>query len=376
MERYSRFRLRIAVVLVVAGFVALLTLGWSGISAIAGDVYGYGYNYNYEYQYTTGNLTVIKHVANDDGGGAAASDFTITINGVTATGGNSFPGAESPGTTKEVTPGSYSVTETGPSGYNATFSAGCTGSIAAGDNKTCTITNNDQAAHLIVIKHVVNVNSGKATASQFSMKINGITVQSTNPFPGAESPGTTRTVNAGSYTVTETGPSGYILVPSAGCSGTIAPGQTITCTMLNHDIAPRLTIGYWKTHRAQTTALLPQKLGNYTVATWSQALAVLNATNCSTSSSQNAIGCLAGQLLAAELNIANFASPCIQATINKANTFLKGGTVTVSGKTAAGVNYVGPSGTYNLTSTQRAIAVALSTALNNYNNNSKTCSNP
>jgi hypothetical protein len=40
------------------------------------------------------------------------------------------------------------------------------------------------------------------------------------------------------------------------------------------------------------------------------------------------------------------------------------------------VNYVGPSGTYNLTSTQRAIAVALSTALNNYNNNSKTCSNP
>jgi hypothetical protein len=87
------------------------------------------------------------------------------------------------------------------------------------------------------------------------------------------------------------------------------------------------------------------------------------------------VGCLAGQLLAAELNLANFASPCIQPTVNKATTFLKGGTVTVKGKTAAGVNYVGPSGTYTLNATQRAIAVALSGALDAYNN-SKSCSNP
>ena len=361
---------------VVAGFVALLTLGWSGMSALA--TYGYGYNYNYQYQYENGHLIVIKHVVNDNGGGASASQFMMTINGVTATGGNTFPGAESPGTNKEVTPGSYSVTETGPSGYDATYSADCTGTIVAGDTldtKTCTVTNDDRAAHLIVIKHVVNANGGKAKASNFSMKINGITVQGTNPFPGAESPGTTRTVNAGSYTVTETGPSGYILVPSADCSGTIAPGQTKTCTMLNHDIAPRLTIGYWKTHQAQTTALLPQSLGNYNVATLAQATAVFNATNCSSSTSQDAIGCLAGQLLAAELNLANFASPCIQPTVTKATTFLKGGTVTVKGKTAAGVNYVGPSGTYTLNATQRAIAVDLSNALNNYNNNTKTCTN-
>jgi hypothetical protein len=62
--------------------------------------------------------------------------------------------------------------------------------------------------------------------------------------------------------------------------------------------------------------------------------------------------------------------------VNKATSFLKGGTVTVSGNTAAGVNYVGPSGTYTLNSTQRAIAVALSNALNNYNNNGKSCTNP
>jgi hypothetical protein len=274
-----------------------------------------------------------------------------------------------------VDAGSYSVDEDSVSGYTKTLGAYCSGTIANGQTKTCTITNDDQPGHLVVIKHVVNVNGGKAKASNFSMKINGIVVQGANPFPGAESPGTNKTVNAGSYTVTETGPSGYILVPSADCSGTIANGQTKTCTMLNHDIAPRNTIGYWKNHQSQTTALLPQKLGNYNVATFAQATAVFNATNCSSSTAQAAIGCLAGQLLAAELNLANFASPCIQPTVNKATTFLKGGTVTVSGKTAAGVNYVGPSGTYTLNATQRTIAVALANALDGYNNG-KSCTNP
>jgi hypothetical protein len=321
-----------------------------------------------------GTLIVKKHVIYDNGGTKTAGDFTMSV-----TAGHpsqsSFAGSES-GTTVTVDAGSYSVDEGAVSGYTKTIGSGCSGTIANGETKTCTITNDDQPGHIIVIKHVVNVNGGKATASQFSMKINGVVVQGANPFSGAESPGTNKTVNAGSYTVTETGPAGYITVPSADCAGTIGVGQTKTCTMLNHDIAPRLTIGYWKNHQPQTTALLPQKLGNYNVATFSQATAVFNGTNCSSTKPQDAIGCLAGQLLAAELNLANFASPCIQPTVNKANSFLKGGTVTVSGKTAAGVNYVGPSGTYNLSATQRAIVVALSSALDAYNNNAKSCSNP
>jgi Prealbumin-like fold domain len=461
--RGARYRPIVAAALVVAALAALGAVGYAGVRTLS--AYTYGYGYAYQYQYEESHLIVVKHVVNDNGGGASASQFTMKINGVTATGGNEFPGSEA-GTDRKVTTGSYSVAETGPSGYDASLSSGCSGTIAAGqtktctvtnddkpgtlivkkhmiddnggtktagdftmkvtaghpsqssfagsesgttvtvdagsysvdedsvsgytkmigagcagtiangETKTCTITNDDQPGHLIVIKHVVNVNGGKAKASQFSMKINGIVVQGTNPFPGAESPGTNKTVNAGSYTVTETGPAGYILVPSADCSGTIAVGQTKTCTMLNHDIAPRLTIGYWKNHQSQTTALLPQKLGNYNVATFVQATAVFNATNCSSTKPQDAIGCLAGELLAAELNLANFASPCIQPTVNKATSFLKGGTVTVSGKTAAGVNYVGPSGTYNLNATQRTIAVALSGALDAYNNNGKTCTNP
>jgi hypothetical protein len=61
--------------------------------------------------------------------------------------------------------------------------------------------------------------------------------------------------------------------------------------------------------------------------------------------------------------------------VNKATSFLKGSTVTVGGNTAAGVNYVGPSGTYTVTAKQRAIAVALASALDAYNQN-KACTNP
>jgi hypothetical protein len=154
------------------------------------------------------HLVVIKSVTNDNGGSAAAGDFTMSINGVTASGGNSFPGAVSPGTDKTLTTvGSYNVTETGPSGYSGSFSAGCSGTIAVGQTKTCTVTNDDQAAHLIVIKHVNNDNGGTATAADFTLDSGG-TNDTPDNFAGAESPGTNVILDAGSYSVTETGPSG------------------------------------------------------------------------------------------------------------------------------------------------------------------------
>ena len=61
--------------------------------------------------------------------------------------------------------------------------------------------------------------------------------------------------------------------------------------------------------------------------------------------------------------------------MNKANTFLKAGNVTVSGMTTIGINYVGPSGTYTLTTKQRAVALALQAALARYNEGT-SCTNP
>ena len=69
------------------------------------------------------------------------SDFTITVTGNNPT-PSTFPASVS-GTLVTLGPGPVSVTETGlvVAGFIVTLSADCTGTIVAGDQKTCTITN-------------------------------------------------------------------------------------------------------------------------------------------------------------------------------------------------------------------------------------------
>src|SRR5207248_528902 len=141
----------------------------------------------------------------------------------------SFAGSET-GTDVSVTPGSYSVDEAGHVGYDETRSAGCTGTIALGETKNCTITNNDQAAHVTVIKHVINDDGGTKTAANFTMNVTGPSATPSS-FPGAESPGTDVALNAGAYSVDENADSGYTKTLGTDCSGTIAVGQTKTCTI-------------------------------------------------------------------------------------------------------------------------------------------------
>src|SRR5207249_10009563 len=90
---------------------------------------------------------------------------------------------------------------------------------------------------VVVIKHVVNNNGATATAANFTMTVTGSS-PSPASFAGTESPGTTLTLNAGSYSVSETGPSGYVSSLSASCSGSIAVGETKTCTVTNDDVQP------------------------------------------------------------------------------------------------------------------------------------------
>jgi hypothetical protein len=133
-----------------------------------------------------------------------------------------------------------------------------------------------------------------------------------------------------------------------------------------------LTPGYWKNHLSPATSkngpwtsqYLALKLGNYTVDTTAKVTAEFDGMNCSSSSSQNAVGCLAGHLLASKLNVANGASNCIAATIANADAFLKGQTV----NGVAGINYAGPSGSYSLSAAQRSLAISLKTVLDTYNN--------
>ncbi len=93
---------------------------------------------------------------------------------------------------------------------------------------------------LTVIKHVDNSKGGSASAGDFQMNVAGPTPLS---FAGAESPGTTNSVDPGAYTVTESGgPSDYALTYSGDCDSsghvTVAADQTATCTLTNTGQAP------------------------------------------------------------------------------------------------------------------------------------------
>jgi len=185
----------------------------------------------------TATLTVVKHVVNNNGGGKTAADFTLAINGVSAQGGNSFAGSEK-GVVKTITTfGAYSVSESAVAGYAASTSAGCSGTIAAGDQKVCLVLNDDVPATLTVVKHVINDHGGTKTAGNFTLTISGVSAIGGNTFAGSES-GLTKTLSSvGSYSVTEVAVPGYALKSaSADCSGTIALGEHKTCTITNDDV--------------------------------------------------------------------------------------------------------------------------------------------
>ncbi len=189
----------------------------------------------------TGTLTIIKHVINDDGGTAVAANFTMLPGG---TAGGSVTGTESPGVTTTYVAGTtFDVTETGPAGYTASLSGDCSGSIDVGENNVCTVTNNDNPAHLKLIKVVTKDNGGAAVAADWTLAAAG-------PSPIFGPGGAEADVDAGVYTLSETdGPAGYA-ASSWGCVGgslvgnelTLALGDNAVCTITNDDNAPSLTL--------------------------------------------------------------------------------------------------------------------------------------
>lgn len=185
-------------------------------------------------------LIVHKLVANTNGGNAVPADFTLRVAGQNPSPAV-FHGSEQ-GTSVALNAGSYTVTEDPYTGYSPSYSEECSGTVGVGQVKHCTVTNNDQAAHLVVVKHVMNNHGGTNSAADFTMSINGIAVDGGSTFPGAEAPGVLKTVQPGAYSVTETGPAGYAASYSDGCTGTVALGETKYCTITNDDAAARLTV--------------------------------------------------------------------------------------------------------------------------------------
>ncbi|HEX6576378.1 MAG TPA: hypothetical protein VF042_15525 [Gemmatimonadaceae bacterium] len=218
-------------------------------------------------------LSLVKEVINDNGGTANASAWTLTATGTSG----GFSGAGTPATGATATNGpntvtagvQYTLSESGgPSGYTAASAWVCTGggtfvspdkiTLAVGETASCKIVNNDNAPQLSLVKEVVNDNGGTANASAWTLTATG----SSAGFSGAGTPATGATATNGPHTVTagvqytlseSGGPSGYTAATNWVCTGTggtfvapdkitVALGGSVSCKIVNNDVAPQLSL--------------------------------------------------------------------------------------------------------------------------------------
>lgn len=200
------------------------------------------YSCSTEFPPSDTSLTLVKQVINDNGGGAAASAWTLSATGPTPFSGSGPNVSSGDG----FAPGSYDLSETGPTGYKASLWAcvggtqidGNTVSIAQDEIATCTITNNDIAPTLKVFKTIVNSDGGTVTdPNAFGLRVDG------NPVLHNVS----NTFNSGDYLVSEVGLPGYQPGSWGGdCTSNgsinLTPGQNATCRITNDDIAPTLKV--------------------------------------------------------------------------------------------------------------------------------------
>ena len=214
------------------------------------------------------HLTLIKTVVNVFGGTSIDRDWTLTATGPTPAvqgrTGISGKTLETAVTFAPVAAGTYALSESGPGGYDAsawvcpgaTFTAPNLVTLALGQATTCTITNSAQPAHLTLQKVVTNSFGGTSvvgdwtlTAAQQSAPPAGVTASTITGKTGVAAV-TAAAVNAGTYALSESGPSGYAGTWSCGpFVGFTAPdqlvlglGQSATCTIINTDKAAHLTL--------------------------------------------------------------------------------------------------------------------------------------
>lgn len=180
---------------------------------------------------TTGTVTVNKVVVNDDGGQAVIGDFILYVGAMPVVSGQA----------NQFAAGPYVVSETGPSGYAATFSGDCDAqgnlTVVGGQSYSCNITNDDVSATLTVVKNVTNDNGGTKQVGDFVLKIDDNQVAS----------GVANAVNPGVHTVSEVGFPDYTASDWGGdCAAdgtvTINLGDNKTCTITNDDQPGTLSV--------------------------------------------------------------------------------------------------------------------------------------
>ncbi len=185
-------------------------------------------------------LTVNKIVINNNGGSKGVNDFALLV------GADSVNSGES--NTMDI--GEYRVGEIEDVEYSRSFSGECDydGYIILnyGDNKTCTITNDDNLPSLTLQKILTNDDGGTRVASDWLLTATG----SSKTFSGYGSVTSDNTLVVGTYALSESGPGGY----TAGewsCQGgvmtdnahvTISFGDNAVCSITNDDKPASLTL--------------------------------------------------------------------------------------------------------------------------------------
>ena len=208
----------------------------------------------YYWAFSAAELTLQNTLINDSGGTGTLPLFTLA-----ATGTDSFSGVSgtSAVTDVNVTPGTYTLSESMVSGYDASAWV-CTGAtsytstqvvLSVGDDAVCTITNDDrQFGTLTLEKDVTNNSGGAALETDFTLSY------STAGFSGSGVEGqaavTGVPVPPGDYVLNETLLTGYeqlaIICSGADSDGTdgltIEEGEAVTCVFENNDLGVDLDI--------------------------------------------------------------------------------------------------------------------------------------
>ena len=229
----------------------------------------------------TGTLIVRKEVINDNGGKRKAGEFSFKIGTSKGVGFDQDPTNPLLGENRfeKYPTGTYSIIEpeANTRGYATTYDNCDKIVVEKGKEAVCTITNDDVAPTLTVIKKVVNDNGGTATADDFNIRLNDKELKF-ELDPKSEDKYTSTYISNPEvqsnikYILEEIDHSGYKegtwsckpkkddgvgdarpiptkeqvvseqadKVPST--SLTLSPGDDIVCTITNDDLAPKLTL--------------------------------------------------------------------------------------------------------------------------------------
>ncbi|MBP8979015.1 choice-of-anchor K domain-containing protein [Candidatus Dojkabacteria bacterium] len=214
-------------------------------------------------------LTLNKIVSNTHGGNNPESDWMLyaTKDNVVALSGAGAEGDADVVSGETFQAGTYTLSEEGKegvdvSGYTASdweciggVQNGSTIKLGVGEEAVCSITNSDTPAQLTVIKQVKNDDGGQATVEEFEIKNNGTKLTfGTGSTTGdiTEYKSTPAVESNTTYTLTEKDHYGYtegtwtciddVAKTPVDHPVTLKEGQKVTCTVLNDDIAPKLTI--------------------------------------------------------------------------------------------------------------------------------------